>query len=412
MTEDQAGKFRIAALRRREVLGAGIAGTALGTLPRLALAQTKGISMEVEGSVAPGYESVRDAFSRAMTGDPGGAQLCVYRHGERVVDLWCGRDPIAGRPFTADTIGILMSASKGVTTTCAHLLAERGLIDLEAPVAHYWPEFAQNGKAQIPVKYLLSHKAGLAAPPPGAHLAPRNVLDWRFMTDLLAGMKPLWEPGTAYAYHTIFFGWLVGEVIRRVTGRPLGETVAAEISGPLKADLWLGLPEGEEHRVAAQFAPNPTPADTAQNALLNMRAGHVAEIPAGNMIGNARALARLYASLIGEVDGKRLLKAETVDHARMPQTDGVPYFAPLAPPGGFRFPLRFGLGYELYRSAVPFLGRGSFGHTGAGGRLGWADPESGTAIGFYVNSMSWQFEVGPDPRWLPWFEALGRIVAA
>ena len=366
-------------------------------------------AVPVHGSVAQGYESVRVAFAQAMAADPGGGQLCIYRHGRPVVDLWTGRDPFGDRPLTGDTLSILMSCTKGVASTCAHMLVERGQLDLDAPVAKYWPEFAANGKAEIPVAWLLSHKAGLAEFPPEAGIDSWKWVDWELCTRTLAAMKPMWEPGTAFMYHAFTFGWLIGEVIRRVTGELPGQFVAEQISGPLGLDLHLGLPEALESRVAPEFEPGKRP-DEGALAVLNTRAGHAAQIPAANAIGNARSLAKMYAAMLGPVDGVRLLKAETVERARRPQTDGLDWPPPRQ--DSKTFPQRWALGYDTSRAGSPMLGPTSFGHNGGGGRLGFADPASGTAAGFVVNYMSWGGSAtGPDPRWTPWLAALQSVVA-
>jgi CubicO group peptidase (beta-lactamase class C family) len=218
----------------------------------------KGVDMKkVDGTVEDGFETVRDAFAEAQWQDEGGAQLCVYRHGKRIVDLWTGRDKMNDRPYTADTISIIMSCGKGVTATCAHMLVERGLLDLDTPVAHYWPLFAANGKANIPVSYLLSHQAGLPNFPEDGGIVGNELLDWNRCVTALASMKPLWTPGTAFMYHSLTFGYLVGEVIRRITDKTVGQFFAEEVAGPLHLDLWIGLPEQEEHRVAPVFSSAP-----------------------------------------------------------------------------------------------------------------------------------------------------------
>lgn len=393
---------------------------------------------EIGGTLERGYEAVREAFAQAQKSDEGGAQLCVYRHGKKVVDLWCGRDKLKNRPYTDETITVLMSCSKGAVATAAHMLSERGLLDLDAPVTKYWPEFGQAGKQNVPVSYLLSHRVGLNGFEPQSGVGPRELLDWRRCTSALAAMAPLWEPGTAYMYHAVTYGYLVGEVIRRVSGKMPGKFIADEISKPLGLDLWIGLPPSQEHRVAPHFSDRPVMSLEQWKALfasagidvnnrvaqammhmivgveeaiqmINTPEGHVAEIPAANMIGNARSLARMYAATIGEVDGVRLLNRETMERARKPQTDG------LKGPGEFAKlpnvdPQRLALGYELNRKIEPMLGDGSFGHAGAGGRLGFAHPESGTAVGYVCNNMLWDGIRGPDDRWLPWTKALGEIV--
>jgi len=392
----------------------------------------------IGGSAEPGFEKVREAFAQGQAPDEGGAQLCVYRHGKKVVDLWAGTDTVHDRPYTDQTVAVMMSVSKGAVATAAHMLSERGLLDLEAPVARYWPEFAQNGKETVTVSDLLSHRAGLMSFEPASGVGPRELLDWERCTAALAAMAPLWPPGTAYMYHAVTYGYLVGEVIRRVTGRMPGRFFAEEIAGPLGLSLWIGLPAAEEHRVAPHFSRRPvmtldqwtmlfkgfgidTDSRVAQTmmhmvigtgeaiAMINSPEGHAAEIPAANMIGDAASLARMYAATIGEVDGVRLLKPETVARAMRLQTEGLTApgdFAKLPNPS----PLRYGLGYQLTRSVAPMLGEGSFGHDGAGGRIGFAHPESGIAVGYVCNNMLWDGMRGPDDRWVPWTAALREAV--
>ncbi len=397
-----------------------------------------GSSSDIGGSVEDGYEAVRAAFAHGQRADDGGAQLCIYRHGRKVVDLWAGRDRELSRPYTDKTLTVMMSCSKGAMATCAHMLVERGLLDLDAPVTTYWEEFAQGGKKDMPVSYLLSHRSGLVSFEPSSGVGPRELLDWEKCTGALAGMEPLWEPGTAVMYHAVSYGYLIGEVIRRITGKTPGRFFADEVAGPLGLELWIGLPESEENRVAPHYSDRPSmtveqwkpllagfgiDADgrvaktlmhvvsgtDEANRILNTREGRAAEIPAGNMIGNAASLARMYAATIGEVDGVRLLKRETMERARVPQTDG------LKAPGDFaklpsNDPQRLALGYELNRATEPMLGPGSFGHAGAGGRLGFAHPESGTAVGYVCNNMVWDGISGPDPRWVPWTKALREAI--
>jgi CubicO group peptidase (beta-lactamase class C family) len=385
----------------------------------------------IHGTAAKGFEGVRKAFELGQARDAGGAQLCIYHNGEKVVDLWGGNN--GDHPYTEDTLAILMSCSKGVTATLAHILVDRGLLDLATSVANYWPEFAQNGKGTITTAQLLSHSAGLASFDPETGFRVEEMVDWDRCTGLLAAMAPLWEPGTAYAYHALTYGFLVGEVIRRITGKRIGQVLQDEIAAPLGVDLWFGLPEDEEHRVARHFYPpkhfDPAMLVARQAELgvdmstqlaramaaqtmrtftdfdvLNTRAAHAAEVPAGGGIGNARAIAKMYAATIGEVDGVRLYSKSTMEKARVWQTQG------LGAPGDYaklpvRDPLRLALGYELANPVAPKLGEGSFGHSGAGGRLGYAHPESGVAVGYVCNNMVWD-SIKPDPRWLPWTQAL------
>ena len=392
----------------------------------------------VGGSVAKGYEAVREAFAEGQKVDDGGAQLCVYRHGEKVVDLWSGRDKVADRPYTDETLTVCFSVSKGATATMAHMLHQRGLLDYEAPVARYWPEFAANGKAKITVADAMAHRAGLNTFDPDDFIAIADMADWSRCTAAIARMAPLWEPGTAMSYHALTYGYIVGEVIRRITGKSPGTFFAEEIARPLGLDLWIGLPQSEEPRVAAFFSDRPglsaeqmgavfgalgidptsrharamlrTAVDMGEGmAFINSRAGHAAEIPAGNMIGNAASLAKMYAATIGTVDGVRLLNADTVENAMRLQTDGLSApgdFAKLPAPS----PHRYGLGYQLTRMAAPMLGEGSFGHDGAGGRIGYANPQSGVAVGYVCNNMLWDGMTGPDVRWVPWTAALREAI--
>jgi CubicO group peptidase (beta-lactamase class C family) len=394
----------------------------------------------VGGSVARGFEAVRDAFAESQAKDEGGAQLCVYRNGERVVDLWAGQDKIRGRPYGENTITMLMSCTKAAVALCAHILAERGLLDFNAPVARYWPEFAANDKAQISVSELLSHTAGLIGFDPDAGINAEQFFEWNACVGALAKMQPQWTPGRASFYHAVTFGFLVGEVIRRVSGQSVGQFFAREVAAPLKLDMWIGLPAEQESRFAPHFKPDgPTIAPdqwagifAARGLDVNTRLAktlvysfasveeflatsaherraRALELPAGNGIGNARALAKMYASMIGSVEGVRLLSENSVRQARVPLTDG------LKGPEDLRAlatgdPQRFGLGFELPRKAEPMLGPGSFGHAGAGGRMAFAHPELKVAVAYVCNNMLWDGLTGPDARWVGWTAALRQAI--
>jgi len=388
---------------------------------------------EVAGTIAPGFERVREAFAEAQVADAGGAQLCVYRGGERVVDLWAGWDATSQRPYGPDTLTVLMSCTKAMTAICAHILAERGVIDLEALIARLWPRFVAAGKGEVTLAQVLSHTSGLFAFDPDAGIDAAAMLDPARPASALAAMSPLWPPGSAAMYHFVTFGFIIGEVVRRASGLTLGAFFAREVAGPLGLDLWIGLPRSQEPRVAHHIrrpgmnadqwrgllaAAGVDPENRVAAALVEAfvstgdlldlmctREGRAAEIPAGNGIGNARSLARAYAGAIGEVDGVRLLSAETIELARRPMTDALGPPPPLPPLGGA--PQRFGLGFELPRGIVPMLGEGSFGHPGAGGRLAYAHPESGYAVAFVCNNMLWDDRT-PDPRWA-WNEPLREI---
>ncbi|HWD52773.1 MAG TPA: serine hydrolase domain-containing protein [Acidimicrobiales bacterium] len=365
----------------------------------------------VEGRVEPGYEGVRDAFAANFTerGDQGAA-FCLYQDGVPVVDLWGGTaDRHTGSAYGPDTLQLVFSTTKGATAVCANLLIERGLLDPSAPVTEYWPEFGAEGKAVLPVEFLLTHQAGL--PAIDTTLTLPEALAWDPMIAALSAQKPLWEPGTGHGYHALTYGWLVGEVVRRVSGKSLGTFFAEEVAAPLGLEFWIGLPESEEHRVAplnmsldhiTEMAPeelermaiNFAPDGLGTRALFlggafgsfedgdgvfNTREVHAAEVPAANGITTARSLARMYAGLIGEVDGVRILTPDTVDTMIIPRTSGVDLVL-----GAESI---FGLGMLCDTPFSPFLGAGSFGHYGAGGSVGFAQPGAGVAFAYVMNQM-------------------------
>jgi len=364
---------------------------------------------------------VQDAFADNFSrhGEVG-AGVAVTVDGRPVVDLWAGHaDAARTRPWMRDTIVNVASTTKGLTAICAHRLVDRGLLDLEAPVASYWPEFAQAGKAAIPVHFLLSHRAGLAAI--DTPLPTEAFYDWDQMTRALAAQKPWWKPGTQHGYHAFTFGWLVGEVVRRITGKSLGTYWREEVAEPLGLDCHIGLFAEHDARVAEfipippglpdleqEFAKNAGP--MVQKALnnppktvadMNTLAWRRAEIPAGNAHTNARALARVYGALAceGELDGVQVLSPESIARARTEQASGPDAVL-------FGLPSRFGLGFSL-----PLEGMASwspsasaFGHPGAGGSLGFADPESRVGFGYVMNQM--QAGMPPDPRALRLVDAL------
>lgn len=367
----------------------------------------------IHGEVAAGFEPVREAFAANFDqhGDIGAA-VCVYRYGRPVVDLWGGvADPETGRPWTRDTLQLVYSATKGATATAAHMLAERGALDLEAPVAKYWPEFAANGKVHIPVHWLLSHQAGLITLDRPVPL--NEALAWHPIAAALAAQRPQWTPGTAHGYHGRTWGWLVGEVIRRVSGRTPGRFFADEIAAPLGLDFFIGLPARERDRVSRMVYQRPAvdlttvPAESVPEEFREQVAAwrdpksfsnrayavtdpaeidfgspevQAAELPASNGIGTAHGLARMYAALIGEVDGTRLVAPETLESATKEQASGKDRV--------MLIPSRFSTGYMLPTATNPMLGAASFGHTGRGGSLGFADLEHGVAFGYAMNKIT------------------------
>lgn len=370
--------------------------------------------MRVEGFAEPRFARVRDAFAEgfAARGEVGAA-CCVYHGGRAVVDLWGGlADAADGRPWREDTIVPVFSATKGVTAVCLHLLIQRGALDPDAPVARYWPEFAQAGKGAIPVRWALSHRAGV--PVVDAELTLGQCLAWEPVVAALARQKPVWEPGARHGYHARTFGWLAGELVRRVDGRSLGRFLRDEVAAPLGLDLWVGLPEQEEPRVA-RLIPPPPPGDPELRSLVdrlmapdtllgrvmrgpsdlfrydemwNSRALHAAEMPSSNGIGSARALARLYAATIGDVDGSRLLSPEALARATEVQARGRDAV--------LGFPTAFGLGFMLPPSLSQAARPEAFGHPGAGGSLGLADPRAGFGFGYVMNRMD--MGLAGDPR--------------
>lgn len=327
----------------------------------------------------------------------------MYRHGEPVVDLWGGfRDVEKCQPWREDTLVLVFSATKGLTATGIHQLVEEGRLDLDAPVARYWPEFGQAGKDRIPLAWILSHRAGV--PAVDAALSTEEVLAGPALLDAIARQAPAWEPGTAHGYHPRTFGWILGEVVRRVTGASLGRHLALRVAAPLGLDFHLGLAEEHEPRVATLVPPEPPrsaiarrvqarllgpktllgralhgPGELAYGEVWNTRALHAAEMPSSNGIATAHALARHYAALIGEVDGIRLLHPQSVAKARQPAVRGRDRLLVL--------PTSFGLGYMLPPSLSPACGPESFGHPGAGGSLAFADPGAGLGFGYAINRM-------------------------
>lgn len=369
---------------------------------------------EIHGHCDTRFEAVRELFREQLANpDEFGAAVAVTLDGRRVVDLWGGHaDPARTRPWTPDTIVNLFSTTKGMAAICAHRLADRGALDLDAPVARYWPEFAQADKDAIPVRWLLDHSAGLPAiakpMPAGA------TSDWRAMTEALAEQEPWWEPGAEHGYHALTYGWLIGEVVRRVSGRSIGAYFRDEIAGPLGADFFIGTPPEEESRIAELVMAAPQPGEAnlfaeiiakakpyALKAFMNpipgpggfnSREWRGAEIPAANGHGSARALAHIYGALAsgGSHGVAELLSRESIDRARTVQRHGDDNVIPM-------LPTKFGLGFQIGTEAEP-IGPNprAFGHSGMGGSFGFADPEAGLGFGYAMNRMeNGLFLIGP-----------------
>jgi CubicO group peptidase (beta-lactamase class C family) len=368
------------------------------------------VSTDIGGVVEAEFEGVLDAFvANFDEHHEVGAACCVYVDGRAVVDIWGGlADPTLGRSWQAGTIVPVFSSTKGVTATCVNLLVERGALDPDATVASYWPEFAANGKEVITLRQVLSHQAGLAVID-ADDLTLDECLAWFPVVDAIAKQAPWWEPGSAHGYHMRSFGWVLGEMVRRVTGRTLGEWFRDEVARPLGLEFWIGLPEELEPRVARLVPPKGDmraffdalgddvllgrattgPAGHfAYDDMWNTRALHACELPSSNGIGDARSLARLYASLIGEVDGVRTLAPETVARATEVQVRG--------PDKVILTDTAFGLGYMLPPSLNARARSTAFGHAGAGGSLAFADPRAGFAFAYVMNDL--RFDLTGDPR--------------
>lgn len=385
----------------------------------------------MNGAVADGFEPVREAFAAnfATLGDRGAA-VAVYRDGHQVVDLWAGTKDVDGTaPWERGTAQIVRSATKGVAAAVLLLLHQRGELDLDAPVAAYWPQYKAAGKARTLVRHVLAHRAGV--PVLDRPLTPAEAADPELGAAAVAAQPPVWEPGTDHGYHAQTYSWLTGELVHRITGRPIGQWIAEEIAGPVGADLWLGLPAAVAPRVgrvghvdapvrAGGLRTRPKQAVTdayADPASLTRRAFaaitplpdendpayRAAALPASNGIATADGLARFYASLIGEVaGGRRLLHPETVRLARGEQS--------LGPDRVLVVNTRFGLGYMLHGPASPLLAPTAFGHPGRGGALGLADPESGIAFGYVTNAF--RTSVTADPRAQALLRAVRTATAA
>ncbi len=367
------------------------------------------------GLVLGGWEPVREAFADNLSsGRDVGAGVAVYHRGQLVVDLRGGFfDRSRMAPYAHDTLQLVFSTTKGVTAIAVGMCVDRRLLDYDEKVSAYWPEFAAAGKGDITVSQLLSHQAGLFSVDAPVTLA--DALDWATITGRLAEQAPLWEPGTTHGYHALTYGWLAGELVRRVDPghRSLGTFVADEITGPLRAQFWVGLPEELEHRVSPMI-PSPPPEDPALAAMMaqmmgpgtnawralsldgafgaealeggedivfNTRAVHAAEIPAANGIGTATALARIYAATFATVDGVQLLSDATRERARTTVTPEGEADACLL------LPSTFGMGFMTTGFMSPYMGPGCYGHPGAGGSVAFASPEDDIAFAFVMNQM-------------------------
>jgi CubicO group peptidase (beta-lactamase class C family) len=361
-----------------------------------------------EGYVAPGYEPVREAFERNFT-ERGelGAAFAAYRHGEPVVDLWGGiADRASGRPWREDTLQLIYSGTKGLVALCVLMLIDRGALRLDGPVNRHWPEF---GKPEILVRHIVSHTARL--PGIDTPITAADLIDDRRMAAILADQAPSADPRAALCYHALTYGWLCGELIRRVDGRSVGTFFAEEVAGPLGAEFWIGLPEEHEPRVTTlELAPDwglkapRGPEDFARDPLLksvwgnplvferatffwNDRALHAAEMPGANGIGAARSVAKIYGSLA--TGGSPLLSEDTLRLGRTVIADGWDAL--------HEDHRRAAVGFHLQNELMNFgPAEDAFGHGGAGGSNHGAWPSLGVGWSYAMNLM--RDSERPDPR--------------
>jgi CubicO group peptidase (beta-lactamase class C family) len=381
----------------------------------------------IGGWVAPGFELVEAEFARNFSErNETGAAFAAVLDGETVVDLWGGlADRETGRPWESDTLQVVFSGTKGFVAVCLLILIERGELDLQRPVADYWPEFGAAGKAGILVEDVVCHRARL--PAISTPLTTADLVDDVAMAERLAKQHPSCDPRAAFVYHALTFGWLCGEIVRRIDGRSVGRLFAEEVAEPLELEIWIGLPSELEPRVAtlrhadtwgshpqfsdpalrndpllASIRDNPPVLD-AEQLPFNTRGYHAAEIPGAGGIGTARSIARLYGCLArgGEIDGIRLLAEDTVALGRQELARGHDPF--------IHNPMAFGVGFQL-QTELRHLGppASAFGHNGAGGSTHAAWPDERVGLSYAMNELRDEQDV--DPRAGSLLAALHRAV--
>ncbi|CAF0874330.1 unnamed protein product [Rotaria sp. Silwood1] len=344
----------------------------------------------IRGTITPGWDFALDLFKDNFIQDRDlGASVAVYHQGQLAFELWGGWfDQSKIKPYDNNTLQVVFSSTKGLVATAVALAAQHGHIDYSAFVTRYWPEYGQNGKENTTVADILSHRAGL----PDVSSPLEQYLNWTAMIEELEQKAPAWPPGSAHGYHALTYGWLAGELVRRVDPkkRSLGQFIQEEISNPIMLEFYIGLSSEHEHRVSPVELSRSSRETLNESTitllnLFNEPRAHQAEIPAGNGITNARSLARLYASLISDIDDgkyKRLLNEnilELVTKSNTPknETDLV-----------FQIPTTFAMGFTLFDDIFPEFGPGSFGHTGrAGGSIGFAVPSKNFSFAFVMNRL-------------------------
>ena len=362
--------------------------------------------MAVQGHYDPAFKSVRDVFEQNFIerGEIGASVCLKDSSGRTLVDLWGGTHPDGKTVWTRDTLSVVFSCTKAATALCAHILIDRGLLDPDAPVTNYWPEFGAQGKADVTVRDMLGHRSGV--PALRAPVKSGGFWEFDYVAERLAEETPFWEPGTNHGYHLVSFGWTVGELVRRVSGKSLGQFFRDEIAIPYTVDFHIGLPDREFNRVSKLKTFVPAPKDTPsafvramladpeglQSLAFRNTGGWVfdapeswrAEIGGAGGISNARGLAAMFASLFND---KPLLSRERMNALRQPVSEGLDQT--------LLIPTRFGEGFMLSidnrdlpgdgQSAI--IGDGAFGHVGMGGSIGFADPDIGFSFGYTMNKM-------------------------
>jgi CubicO group peptidase (beta-lactamase class C family) len=378
------------------------------------------MSSSVNGFVAPDWEPVHEVFTQTIDSKQDvGAAVSLFHRGQCVIDLVGGYfDKESTKPYDHDTLQLVFSTTKGVTAIAVAMCVERGLLSYQEPVALFWPEFAAAGKEHATVAQLLSHQVGLYTVDGPITLA--EALDWNIVTQRLAATAPAFPIGSTHGYHALTFGWLAGELIRRVDGRNIGRFIAEEIANPLGVEIYVGLPELLEPRVSPlntgwpRATNEPAPTQTMDPAVkefmdkilgpntlggkalslngafsvaggFNRREIHAAEIPAANGITNARSVAKMYAATMGEVQGAhgpvRLVSPETM----------IAMSTTVTPRGEadlcLVIPTSFGMGFMTHNDFIPYSGPGTFGHPGAGGSMSFADPSRDMSFSYVMNRM-------------------------
>ncbi len=366
----------------------------------------------VRGYLHPDFYEVAKVLERQLRGTRGGAAVCVYHQGEKVVDVWAGARDAEGTPWQEDTLAMSFSTTKGVVATALHVLVDQGLADYDDPVAKFWPSFGEAGKDAITIRHLLCHEAGMHRVRHALDHAER-MLDWEYMVEVMEEGLPAYQPGTANGYHGLTYGWLVGELIQRISGRPLQDVIQKELVEPLGLDgasigadpalrprvaqllqPWHGMPEAPKRlaglaKTLGRALRLPIDAGHILDALVPRGMGELVfservlevPIPALNGVFTARSLARLYAMLAagGELDGVRVLSDQTVARLSEIQNRRIDLVVP--------FPMRWRLGYHLAATSRGILDRG-FGHFGYGGSGAWGDPERQLAVALVVNRVA------------------------